>query len=274
MRLAKHGTCGITSLKVEFAPTGRPQVRSLSSPRMKESRLQLKIRHALEREFPASVWWKTHGGPFTPAGIPDLVGVVRGRMCAFEVKRPGHDATLVQTVTIERLTSAYAISCVVTSVDEAIEAVKYGLRPQFGDTRLSERFWGKVEIGGEFQDRGPCWLWIGTPSTEYGVYRVGSQVDGSRRQALAHRFSYELLVGEIPSGEIDHECDHPRCVNPNHLVPKTPKENTRRSRSTKLTLEQVTEIRKLRASGLRLAAIAPKFGVSRAQISSICTGRS
>jgi len=35
---------------------------------------------------------------------------------------------------------------------------------------------------------------------------------------MAHRFSYELFIGEIPKGmQIDHLCQRPLCVNPDHM---------------------------------------------------------
>ncbi|WP_405965909.1 HNH endonuclease signature motif containing protein [Streptomyces sp. NBC_00723] len=52
--------------------------------------------------------------------------------------------------------------------------------------------------------------------------------DGSRQ--LAHRVSYRLSVGEIPTAtpHIDHLCRNTNCVNPDHLEPVTQTENNRR----------------------------------------------
>ena len=45
----------------------------------------------------------------------------------------------------------------------------------------------------------------------------------------AHRAFYMLHVGPIGSGlVIDHLCRTPACVNPDHLEPVTPEENTAR----------------------------------------------
>lgn len=46
---------------------------------------------------------------------------------------------------------------------------------------------------------------------------------------LGHRLSYRAFKGVIPTGlQLDHLCMNKRCVNPEHLEPVTPLENTRR----------------------------------------------
>lgn len=69
-----------------------------------------------------------------------------------------------------------------------------------------------------------CWLW--TRSLDrYGYAEI--KVQG--RHHLAHRLSYEVLVGPIPEGlVIDHLCRKRHCVNPAHMEPVTPLENTLR----------------------------------------------
>lgn len=75
-----------------------------------------------------------------------------------------------------------------------------------------------------------CWLWIGSGTRGYGMFRLGSTLDGTRRRLYAHRLAYEWLVGPIPDGlEVDHKCRVRACVNPAHLEPVTRHENMRRA---------------------------------------------
>ena len=69
-----------------------------------------------------------------------------------------------------------------------------------------------------------CWLWRGhVKANGYGAAGQGRP---------AHRRIYELLVGPIPPGfQLDHLCKVLTCVNPAHLEPVTPRENTKRSDS-------------------------------------------
>lgn len=58
-----------------------------------------------------------------------------------------------------------------------------------------------------------CWLWVGHKySNGYAAIKAFGKM------ALAHRLSYELHKGPIPTGsEILHSCDVKHCVNPDHL---------------------------------------------------------
>ena len=67
-----------------------------------------------------------------------------------------------------------------------------------------------------------CWLWEGAVSSDgYGSISV------SGKSAWAHRVSYTVFRGEIPTGlTIDHICRVRCCVNPAHLRVLTMRENT------------------------------------------------
>lgn len=134
-----------------------------------------------------------------------------------------------------------------------------------------------------------CWLWLGAErgSNGYG----GIKVDGKYMQA--HRYSYQRFVGEIPRGMlVCHHCDNPGCVNPYHLFLGTNKDNSddklkknrqakgkalavaqsknrpkgERNGNSKLTIDQVNQIRSIDMSQRKLAKM---FGVSQPLISKI-----
>lgn len=91
------------------------------------------------------------------------------------------------------------------------------------NSKAWKRFWEKVHVNKVSN----CWLWLGCRS-EFGHGYFGLGGDG--KMVLAHRFSWEWKNGQIPPGlHIDHLCMFPRCVNPDHLEPVTPSENSRRA---------------------------------------------
>ena len=94
---------------------------------MSETPLQRRMRNALEREF-GGFWGKTHGGPFPPAGIPDLVGVVDGYFIAIEVKVPGKEPSKIQIETIATIQEEGGICFVSDCVKHAIATVAEALR--------------------------------------------------------------------------------------------------------------------------------------------------
>lgn len=151
---------------------------------------------------------------------------------------------------------------------------------------IVERFWSKVEKGSPES----CWLWTastsgGSDGKSYGGFQVTRGNGG-----YAHRYSYSLHYGPIPSGmEVMHSCDNGLCVNPHHLSVGTRKQNMEdavsrgrlnpydrrgiKNSNCKLTLEQVDAIKKALSDGYTQDSIAKEFSISQSIISDIKLGK-
>lgn len=79
------------------------------------------------------------------------------------------------------------------------------------DSRTQERFWAKVNKSAG------CWLWTGCVMKR-GYGQLMCFYGGEKKIGYAHRISFEIHNGAIPSGlVIDHTCYTRSCVNPAHL---------------------------------------------------------
>lgn len=139
---------------------------------------------------------------------------------------------------------------------------------------------------------GNCRLWLGGCNKKgYGVLQVGKRI------ALVHRTVYNLHHGSIPDNtEVMHTCDNPPCVHLPHLIRGTHIDNMQdmalkhrhgslthpeafarygsSNNNSKLTEEQVVEIRRLRdVEGLSQHEIGRRFGVAHTTIGCIVNGK-
>lgn len=135
-----------------------------------------------------------------------------------------------------------------------------------------------------------CWLWKGDTTNGYGTLLPPERIrkNGKLVKEYAHRFFWSLFNNEaVPEGlVIRHKCDTPLCVNPEHLIPGTKRENSQdmklRRRSTwgernpraKLTEHQVLKIKELlMCTNLSQQKIGDRFGVSRGAVKEIAEGK-
>lgn len=73
----------------------------------------------------------------------------------------------------------------------------------------------------QIQDDG-CWQWTGARHYDgYGTFAHGGQ------KHRAHKWLYEETRAKVMRGLVlRHQCDMPSCVNPDHLVVGTAKQNS------------------------------------------------
>lgn len=89
---------------------------------MLESAIVLKIKKALLAEGAKVI--KIHGNSNMEAGTPDLIGCIKGRCFALEVKRDKHHhATNLQKMRLAEWAEAGALTGVVWSVEMALGVV-------------------------------------------------------------------------------------------------------------------------------------------------------
>lgn len=161
------------------------------------------------------------------------------------------------------------------------------------DNKALKRFESRISP----EPNSGCWLWTGAHDG-----RLYGQIFVNGRLLRAHRFSWEVHHGPIPAGaHVCHKCDTPACVNPDHLFIGSAADNMRdaarkgrngmqrhpsRSRivenrgtligdqhpNSKLTAQQVAEIRRLHALGTSQRALARIFPVSAGHIANITRG--
>ena len=137
-----------------------------------------------------------------------------------------------------------------------------------------------------------CWIFTGA-ANEFGYGIVGTGGRGMPTDR-AHRITYKHFHGEIPGGMfVCHECDVPSCCNPGHLFLGTNQDNVddmvKKGRDSKpprnshvvgsahpgskLTEEQVVEIRLMHVHGIKQKDIAAQYGMAHQTISKIVNNK-
>ncbi len=155
-------------------------------------------------------------------------------------------------------------------------------------------------------DTNGCRLWAGSAGNSgYGKFWLNGKHES------AHRVAFAIAHGRWPVDVARHTCDTRLCCNSNHLIEGSYRDNTadciaRGGRATreaytprtihrgashysrshpekvlrgervgtsKLTAEQVADIRAARLQGVRLKVLAARYGVTESNISQIARGK-
>ena len=109
------------------------------------------LRHLKQR--PRCFAWKTHGGMYGTAGIPDIIACIDGRFYAFEVKQPTGKLTRLQEVTLDKIRVAGGVAVMVTSVKEVKSALDGpalsagAARPAASMSRSTKSWWRRPAFG-------------------------------------------------------------------------------------------------------------------------------
>ncbi len=132
----------------------------------------------------------------------------------------------------------------------------------------------------------PCLVWPRALKCDGGYGQLGE----NNKTKNVHRRAFEIAYGPLPPGiQAAHHCDNKPCFRPSHLYAATNQQNTidafarmnigrahlhgLRNPASKLTEEQVKEIKELRKTGWQLRPLGAKFGVAFSTIRVIVIGK-
>lgn len=182
--------------------------------------------------------------------------------------------------------------------DSFHDMTKPNLTPPVLTKKQILRFWSYVDTAAGQGPNGDCWEWTRKRSTRggYGHYAVGT------RHYRATRLAFFLTYGYWPNPNACHHCDNPPCCRPDHLFEGDTKKNmedavkkgrlqkgethhtkrhpeqiprgTKRYWSSKLTEEQVKEIRKLhKEDGVLQKHLAVRYAVCKQTINLVVNNK-
>lgn len=130
-------------------------------------------------------------------------------------------------------------------------------------------FWSRVD------KTDSCWLWRGYKDKDgYGVF--GLNIDGKVKNLKVHRISYFLKNNSLDEGLlVRHLCNNRNCVNPEHLIQGTYKENGRDTvisgncYNQKLSFDTANEIRKDYSYGISYKQLSKKYNISYSTVNNV-----
>lgn len=124
-----------------------------------------------------------------------------------------------------------------------------------------------------FDSSSGCWQWTGSCNF------AGRAIHNGR---YAYRISHEVFIGPLEGRQVNHHCDNPRCVNPEHIYAGTQLQNIKdaASRGRLRTPEvkrgedqwlaypdaMIDQLRARYAAGEMQKDLAVEYGVSLSQV--------
>src|ERR1017187_1260619 len=127
------------------------------------------------------------------------------------------------------------------------------------------RFWLKVQ---KLSEPNGCWVWLGGMGPNgYGIFHLAT----SSKKVPATHYSWELWTSRpVPKGILlCHKCDHPYCVNPEHLFLGTHKDNMRDMKDKRRSASGIkhhahklteNDIHTIRSSTLTCRVLSKQYG--------------